>query len=403
MIKIGLRHNLIYLLMLIIFNFARKIDSIIMDQLLKFDSSLLLTLIMFLSEFITGCILFVYENSSFSRKQKNKTNNTFMGIELIRETSSLLLPDSTFKIILLLFMASYFDFVNFMLSTFYLPKFKEISRTLEMRLSSIIIIFSAFFFIFLLKFPIFRHQFFSLSIIVICLIIIIILEFIFQVLIQEKSFGRFGLLLLLIFVMHFFDSLLDSIEKYLLEYDFLNPFKTLMMEGIFGTILTSIYSITENPFKEIKEYYNDKEKEKDNISFIFLIVCLFFYFFLSGGRNAYRVVTNKIYSPMTKSLTDYCLNPILIIFYFIYEGDFEANSKKQIIFFIFNLILSIIIVFSSLVYNELLILVCYKLDYDTYQAVAKRAKTRESFPRQSFEMDINQDDDELDDEKLNLN
>ena len=60
MIKIGLRHNLIYLLMLIIFNFARKIDSIIMDQLLKFDSSLLLTLIMFLSEFITGCILFVY-------------------------------------------------------------------------------------------------------------------------------------------------------------------------------------------------------------------------------------------------------------------------------------------------------------------------------------------------------
>ena len=244
MIKIGFRHNLIYLLMLIIFNFLRKIDSIVMDKVLEFDSSILFTLIMFLGEFIAGFILYTYEISFLSKKK----NNTFMGIKLIKGPSDISHPDSNFKIYLLLFMASFFDFIEFIMSTFYLPQFEGISQTLEMRISSILIISSALFFYFLLKFPIFKHQMFSLLIIFICLIIIVILEFFFQVLIQERSLKDYCLILLLIFLMHFFDSLLDSIEKYLLEYDFLNPFKTLMIEGIFGTILASIYTIIYSIF-----------------------------------------------------------------------------------------------------------------------------------------------------------
>ena len=93
---------------------------------------------------------------------------------------------------------------------------------------------------------------------------------------QKRSFLEFITILLLIFLIHFFNSLLDSIEKYLLEYDFLNPFLTLMLEGFFGTILTSIYSIIENPFKDLKQYYN----ENKIITFIFLILCLFLYLLL---------------------------------------------------------------------------------------------------------------------------
>ena len=56
MIKIGLRHNLLYLLILMLSNVFRNIISEIMDLLLisdvNNDNSLLLTLIMFFGEFI---------------------------------------------------------------------------------------------------------------------------------------------------------------------------------------------------------------------------------------------------------------------------------------------------------------------------------------------------------------
>ena len=192
---------------------------------------------------------------------------------------------------------------------------------------------------------------------------------------QEKSLKEFGTIIGFIFLIHFFNPLLDSTEKYLLEYNYLNPFKTLMIEGLFGIIFSSIYSIIEKPFKEIKEYY----EEKDSIYFIFLVILLVLYILLSGGRNAYRVATNKIYSPMTKTLTDYFLNPLYIIYYFIFEGDFEVG-KREIIrysFFVINLILSILIVFCGCIYNEILILFCFNLDHETHRQVSIRAQSQE--------------------------
>ncbi len=180
---------------------------------------------------------------------------------------------------------------------------------------------------------------------------------------------KFTFKLLLIFFIHFFNSLLDSIEKYLLEYDFVNPFKTLMLEGIFGFILTFIYSFLENSFVEIKEYCDNNKK----LNFCFFIFCLLLYFMLSGGRNAYRVVTNKIYSPMTKSLTDYFLNPIVIIYYFIIENDFRCGEKKNIFYFCINFIFSIIIDICSCVYNEILILFFCDLEYNTHKEISYRA------------------------------
>ena len=68
-IKIGIRHNLLYPFMLIVFSFSRKIDSILMDKFIGFDGSILLTLIMFLSEIISGLILFLYYNKFYQKKK----------------------------------------------------------------------------------------------------------------------------------------------------------------------------------------------------------------------------------------------------------------------------------------------------------------------------------------------
>lgn len=319
-----------------------------------------------------------------------------MGIKLIQGPNDISHPDSNFKIYLLLFMASFFDFVEFMMSTFYLPQISDFSKTLEMRLSSLLTISSAFFFAFLLKLKIQKHQIFSLSIIFICLIIIIILEYFFQVFFEEKLLKEFFKIIGSIFLIHFFNSLLDSIEKYLLEYDYLNPFKGLMIEGLFGMIFSFIYSIRENPYKEIKEYY----EEKTLIDFIVLMILLLLYIILSGLRNAYRVATNKIYSPMTKTLTDYFLNPLYIIYYFIFEGDFEIRERTIIkySFFIINLILSIIIVFCGCIYNEIVILFCFNLEHETHRQVSIRAQTKEEIKDDN---EYNSDEEKNEDNKSN--
>ena len=63
--------------------------------------------------------------------------------------------------------------------------------------------------------------------------------------------------------------------------------------------------------KKILDYYKYREIAFETVGrFIGLILLLFLYIILSGGRNAFRVITNKVYSPITKTLTDYLLNPL---------------------------------------------------------------------------------------------
>jgi len=388
-IKIGLRYNLIYLLMLILFNFLRKVDLIVLDVIFEFNTSMIFIILMFFGEFLAGLIIYRYQ-ISFSPNKKKNIENATTGVKLISGRSEISPRDSKFKIYLLIFVASSFDFIEFLVSTYYIPQFKYMSKTLEIRLSSFLTLSSAIFFIYILKFQIYNHHIFSLLIIFICLIIIGISEYFFQYFDSNRTEKDFFTALFSILGVHFFNSLLDSIEKYLLEYDFVNPFQTLMLEGAFGTLLSIIYLfiIRNNPFEQIKEYYN--ENENNIIKFIFLVICLCLNFLLSGGRNAYRVETNKVYSPMAKTLTDYILNPLFIIYYFFFDDDFIGGkqNKKDIFYFVLNLILSIIVVFCGCIYNELLVLFCYNLEHDTHRQVSIRAETQEK-----NEVDENNEDD----------
>ena len=102
-------------------------------------------------------------------------------------------------------------------------------------------------------------------------------------------------------------------------------------------------------------------------------------FFLCAGRNIYRVITNKLYFPITRSLTDSIFDPLLILYYYIFENDFYLKDKdiQSDLYFFINLIISIIFVFFGCVYNEVFILFCYGLAYNTYDQISKRASIRE--------------------------
>ena len=61
---------------------------------------------------------------------------------------------------------------------------------------------------------------------------------------------------------------------------------------------------------------------------------------------------------------------------------------KIFFYFISNLLLSLIIVFCGIVYNEFIILFCFNLQYDTHIEVSERAKRIES---KSYELSVNDD------------
>ena len=382
MIKFALRNNLKYPLELLIFNVIRDTESQLIDYFFNFDSLIYMSL-MFLGEFFFGLIIYLYQ-TSFLNKNKGRKSIRYKSITLITNKGNLA-KDSKTKIIFLVFIAGFFDFVQFMISL-YTPKFLYISGSLESRLGGFLTVFDALFYYYVLKLPIARHQYFSLIIIGICLILVIITEFIFQKFNIFLTYGLFALVFLLTFVVQFCSAMVDSIEKYLFEYNHLNSFLCLLLEGLFGFILSFIHGLFNNPLDDIKIF----KQNNSTSDFSILILLLILYLILSGLKNSFRVTTTKIYSPMTTTFLDYILNPFYMIYHFSFGDDFLSNEYRNYAYFFINLIISIIISFFGFVFNEFIILFCCKLEKDTHQQIVKRSMVEEEILK-LYEIDMEED------------
>jgi len=386
MIKFTSRPNMKYLVQLVIWSFIRDVETEIIGKLFIFEVELIYLLLMFLGEFSFGLIICLYQKK-FSIQKSEKNKASILSIQLITN-NQIKVQDNPYKIVFLIFNASFFDFIEFVLSTNLLSKFYKHSCSFQSRIGGLLIILDAIFYRFILKLQIFKHQFFSLEIISICLIIILITEFIFQDIDIFFRYGDFILLILYLFVYQFFNSLLDLTEKHLFEYDYLNSYIVLMFEGLFGSILSIFYGVYIKPIPSIIKCYNDN-KDK----FVYLVLLLILYMILSGFKNAFRVLTNKVYSPMAATLAEYLYNPLYIISSLILDNDFISKEKRNYLYFSINLILSIIISFSGCIYNEFIILLCCGLQNETHQEISFRA----SLSNNQFELetiDDNDNDDE---------
>ena len=368
---------------LLIFNVIRYTESQLIDYFFNFDSLIYMSL-MFLGEFFFGLIIYLYQ-TSFLNKNKGRKSIRYKSITLITNKGNLA-KDSKTKIIFLVFIAGFFDFVQFMISL-YTPKFLYISGSLESRLGGFLTVFDALFYYYVLKLPIARHQYISLIIIGICLILVIITEFIFQEINIFLSYGQFSMVFLLNFLLQFCNSMLDSVEKYLFEYNHLNSYLCLLLEGLFGFILSFIHGLFHSPFEEIIEF----KKINSTSEFTILIFLLILYLALSGLKNAFRVATTKIYSPMTTTFVEYILNPFYLIYYFCSDNDFITNGNKNYAYFFINLIISLILSFFGFVFNEFIILFCCELEIDTHSQIVRRSMKEEEILNLS---EINIDEDE---------
>ena len=133
---------------------------------------------MFFGEMIGGFIFYNYQKGIGNKHQTELSRESIL-ITRLRKTK-MQRADGILKISFLIFVTSFFDFLEFILSTYYISKIKNKSGTLQIRLGGILIIISSLVCWFFLKFSIFRHQILSLTIIGISLIILIISEFLFQ-------------------------------------------------------------------------------------------------------------------------------------------------------------------------------------------------------------------------------
>ena len=390
MIKFELRRNLIYPIQYMIWNLIRNLLTMLIKYKFKFTNSLEYTPIMFLGEFFGGAIIYLYQKKVMMKK-KEKKDQYFMSIKLLKneeeDTDYFVPADNKIKIIILIFFASFFDYLDFLIESVAIAKFKRVSASLCMRLYGFATIASSFTYIYTLKLPVYRHHKFSLSIIGICLIAVIVSEYLFQDINLGMSYFRLTMAIVCTIISKGYISIQDSIEKYLFEYDYMNPFVVLIYEGFFGFLLTFFLFFLREYFDDIIQVYKDNENSRGNFAlFIFL---LFLYMILSGLKKIFKVVTIKIYSPITKILTDYIINPLYFLYYNAILGDFKRHGKTDYFYLILNFVLAFIVSFFGCVYNEFIILFCCGLGHDTHYLITKRSA-------ENLQMELSEINDDFD-------
>ena len=159
MFKCEFKKNSKYPIQLLIWSTAREIEKIIISVVLNFNGGLIYTPLMFIGEFLSGLIIYSYQLKYL--KYKKAERKRFFSIVLIEGKKEMITLDHKIIIYLLIFFAAFFDFIQFILSI-YMSRFMFISGSLCSRLSGILLISAALYYIYVLKFNILRHQIFSL-------------------------------------------------------------------------------------------------------------------------------------------------------------------------------------------------------------------------------------------------
>ena len=383
MLKISTRHNLLYIILAVASYNIRRIVKIFIGSIFKIGGTVFFTFLMFIGECSTGFIVSQYQRIFFLKDKKN----VFPDSLIERNRKKLFKKDGNLKIYFLIFMIAFFDFFEFSTSVYYISKFPDISGSLELRLFGIIIIYSTTIHNCILKYKILRHQFFCILIIGVCLLIVIISEVLIKKDDISLSKSNFVLLIFLLLVEMLGISLIHSEEKYLIEFDSLSPSNLLFKEGFFGFIISFLGLINDNPIRKLQIVY-------DNCSggfFALFIFLCFIYIVLSGIHNIYKIYVISLYSIMTVSLANYFFNPFFMIHDFISGGDYIIKGEKNTSYFILNLILSIIISICGCIFNDILVINCCGLAYDTYKEISERARYSSNF-RLSELMPTSKDD-----------
>ena len=361
--KCGNRPNLIYPISLIVFTLGRRIIEFLMSKIYDYSGRLVLSFLIFFSEFIGGFLF----NLIFPYKEKKSPITNIHSQNLIQGNNELDPRDSIPQIFLLIFIASSLDFIGSIIRRYIIPlKITKSNEIFEHSIRSLQILFSSILCFLLLKIKIGKHQICSLIIIFICITIIGFIEFTYLGLKSDSSSNKKEIIS---FFLACYSCLqracMDIIHKYLFEYNFVNPYKLLIIQGGINVALTI-------PFYFLK-YHDNNEEISDFLKLMktkyFLIALIVLYLIVSMFKNIYIVFTIKIFSPMTRALSESCFDCFIIPYYL---WDFR-DIKYFWIFFFVIILFTALMNFWSFVYNEFIIIYCCGMEVDAHVEIIKRS------------------------------
>ena len=231
---------------------------------------------------------------------------------------------------------------------------------IQVDVKNIQIVFSGILSIFILKTRFETHQGVSIGIIMLGLFIVNILNT------TELKKNEYNILIGLGIIANFFlSSLLEVLEKFLMEAHFISPFKLKFFEGIVGLgicIIPAIIAIVGIDYKALKG--------EGTITSLSLFIVL--YFLSELGTNSLNILTNFYYSPTQRSLTDALSSFLWNTFssIFILDKEHADYFELQIIGIALGYPISFI---GALIYNELIIIHLCGMDKGTKKEMLRRS------------------------------
>jgi len=216
------------------------------------------------------------------------------------------------------------------------------------------ILLSSIIYYLIFKNRLYRHHYFSI-------VLIILLGLVIDLItgnIQKEIVGE-PLLLSLKFLKQIFFALYNVIAKYVMEKKHVSVYEFSFYVGLFNLIVFLIFAIFDYYFLKLTpfgEYF-----KKFDIKQLFIVLGVIF---SQLGINITSLFTAKYNSPCH----------IFIIFVFgqiAYYIDFSGNLSLIII--LFTIFILIIILFLSLIFNEIIEINFCKFSYNTKRNIMKRA------------------------------
>ena len=270
------------------------------------------------------------------------------------------------SIILNLFLISLFDFLaKISTVTYYFIKEKQNFDVKQANLNSVLIFFVIFLFLFsrlILKAEFYKHHIFSFIIFIICLIVLIALDFIeIYDNNSDSLFMSYIFLFVKIFAV-FLYSIVNVFSKIMFLYYYFSPYSLLLTKAIIQFFYLIIFSL---PLCFIK-FKNEEGEEMlifsmipsifENKLYIFLYIL---YLINSFFYNILNMIIIDIFSPNHTAISNILENCGILIINVI-QKDIKTDY-----YLIIRFIMFIILIIASFIYNEFLVINICGLGNDT--------------------------------------
>lgn len=330
------------------------------------------TWIMFIAIMLAGClqvVIIIQKKKIERRNMIQRESNDNHSVYLVNKVS--IFPEENNNIIICFFIisAAALDLISTGIE-FFLTQSMSDPINLKFQMKPIELIFTCLLCHYFLKYKLYRHHY--VSIIGICLSVILI---------TYRSYESVEWQMFLIIISFNLISIQNVIEKYLIQHFELSIYIIMFFEGLIGFLLSLITIIVlsyincppmfnyckqggylENPI----EFLNSLTLK--NGLFVFGIDVL-----TLAGINIFSFLINQAYSPTHLIISDVIVSFIDWLLVIIIES--REISRLTVIL---ELLEYVVLLMSCLVYNEIIILYCCRLNKYTISRLSKLSKKEDS-------------------------